>query len=183
MIYARETKTVVILHVVIRYGMLILMCMFFTFAPLFIFCLRQSYHIQQLSYEHPQTFSSRVKQTTKVSGSGGVVLLHNECDSPMSKIQDQSIFSNADFKHEEIPVIVLHARFQNPRQILSRPFLPYPHSPTSLTGFPVRRKPARLMPIDDGKDPRSPLSLRRHDDITPVEVTVGEGDGRVVGKE
>lgn len=39
------------------------------------------------------------------------------------------------------------------------------------------------MPIDDGKDPKSPLSLRRHDDVTPVEVTVSEGDGHIVEKQ
>ncbi len=38
------------------------------------------------------------------------------------------------------------------------------------------------MPVDNGEDARSSLSLQRHNDVTPMQVTMGEGDSDIVGE-
>lgn len=72
----------------------------------------------------------------------------------------------------------ISVHIQNHWQVRRGPFLCHPCSVLRFAGFPISRKPARLFPVENSQNTIRPTGP--DNDITAMEVTMGELDGTVV---
>ena len=85
-------------------------------------------------------------------------------------------------KHEEVPVVIALVFFQEHWQIIFLPLLPNACGPARLAIFPIGGQPPGLVPVYNRTDPDRPVLFGRHNDITPVEISMGKRDGGIVRK-